>query len=392
MFHHHQRGLRFSHKAIENLPTPSEKPAEYSDQIAVGLRIYVGTSGAKRWRYRYRFEGKAGVIVLGKFPSMSLEKARTLAREKEAMIGDGIDPKLEKLKRRECPTFKEFTEEVFIPYAKRELRGIKDTLNRINNKLIPRFGDMKLIHIRREHVAAMVEDLAAKISGTTANRTRSLLSSILEKAIDYGHIEVNPTKQVRRCKENGPRVTFMCDDETSRFHKELLKEVDKKVLSAEALYLIFLTGMRRTEALSLTWKQIDLDNCLIHIPNPKNGIAKTIPLNSFAVGLIKDIQRERGTQSSFLFPGRGKTGHLTEVRKTLKALKERANVAELVTHDLRRLFASALANQGESLRNIGALLGHKNLKTTEKVYAHLTGHTLRASSEKFVEKLNSLAA
>lgn len=392
MSRQHPTSFRFSHKSIENLPTPTEKPTEYSDQVAVGLRVYVGTTGAKRWRYRYRFEGKPGVMVLGKFPSMSLEKARTLAREKEAMITDGIDPKLEKIKRLACPTFREFTEEVYIPYAKRERRGIKDTLNRIDNKLMPRFGDMKLTHIRREHVAAMVDELAAKISGTTANRTRSLLSSIMEKAIDYGHIEVNPTRQVRRCKENGPRITFLRDDETSRFHKELLKEVEKKNVAAEALYLIFLTGMRRAEALSLTLNQVDLENGYVHIPNPKNGIAKSIPLNSLAVKLIKDILRERGMQSRFLFPGRGKTGHLMDVRKGLQMLKERANITELVTHDLRRVFATILANQGESLRTIGGLLGHKDLKTTEKVYAHLTGQTLRSSSEKFVEKLNSLAA
>ena len=391
MTQQHPTNFRFSHKAIENLPIPKYKPAEYSDQIVVGLRIYVGISGAKRWRFRFRYDGKPCVMVLGKFPSMSLEKARDLAREKELLITDGIDPKLEKIKRQSCPTFKTFTEEVFIPYAIRERKGIKDILNRIDNKLMPQFGNMKLINIRREHVVAMVELLAADISGVTANRTRSLLSSIMEKAIDYGHIELNPTRQIRKCQENGPRTVHLKDEEAARFHAELTKEVERHNPSAEALCLLFLTGLRKSETYGLTWKQVDLDKATIFIPFPKNGIPKTIPMNSLALKLVKDIHRYRGAHSRFLFPGSGKSGHIRETRKTFRMIKELSGVNDLRPHDLRRSFATILYNQGESLSTIGKLLGHEDLRTTEKVYAHLQSDTLRTTSERFVEKLISLA-
>jgi len=384
--------FRFTTRALEKLPIPVDEGEEYSDALAVGLRFYIGTSGCRSWRYRYRFEGKKGSVVLGHYPATPLDEARELAWEKERMRRDGIDPKAEKKRRRECPTFEQFVDEVYLPFAEQERKSIVNIKSQLNTKLLPTFGAMKLIHIERSDVIAFVEKLAKDVSGTTANRARSLLSAILEMSIYHQIIETNPAKGIRKCKENGPRVTFMRDDALTRFYKELVAEVEKESVTAEAIYGLFATGMRSKELRSLRWDQVDLDNAVVYLPDPKNGVPTGKPLNSLALKLFSDIYRRRGQESEFVFPGRGEKGYLVDCRKTLKKLKDRAGVSDLVPHDFRRLFATILANNGENLRNIGSLLGHRNLRTTEEVYAHLVTPTLRTSSETFVGKVNALMA
>ena len=82
--------------------------------------------------------------------------------------------------------------------------------------------------------------------------------------------------------------------------------------------------------------------------------------------------------TGFVFPGRGKTGHLAEPKKGWQRILSRAGLGDLRIHDLRRTLGSWQAKQGASFAIIGKSLNHKNQNTTA-IYARLDLDPVRDS-------------
>lgn len=391
--------FRFSHKAIDRLQAPPKDGAasnkEYSDEVEIGLRIAVFKSGRKSWRFRFTVDSEKGTITFGTFPAINVEKARELTRDCKVLIAEGRDPRTVRQEKRQSPTLQQFVDDIYLPFAERERSSIKDIRNRLKNKILPVLGKKKLSQITKADIAVMINKLATEISGTTANRTKSLCSAIFNKAIEFDLMTSNPTKGIKKLKENGPRTRYMDDDEVTRFLHVLNTEVEKGNLSAQAIYVLFFSGLRRSEVLSARWENLSLERGTLFIPKPKNGQPRTAPLNSFAVQMLRKIKEERGHNSPFIFNSRAKSGHMHEVRKTLKSIMKQSNIECLTTHDLRRGFASMIANidgGGVDLRTIGELIGHKDIRTTQRTYAHLANKSLQNASELLVTKVEGLMA
>ena len=72
---------------IKNLK-PKEKLYRVADSN--GLAIEVSAKGGKKWRFRYRFNKKASMVSLGKYPSIKLKDARVLKDEYQLLLSQGI--------------------------------------------------------------------------------------------------------------------------------------------------------------------------------------------------------------------------------------------------------------------------------------------------------------
>ena len=79
------------------------------------------------------------------------------------------------------------------------------------------------------------------------------------------------------------------------------------------LLLALFTGMRRSEILPLKWQHIDLIGGTLAVPRTKNGDPLELPLSDFLIDLFRQRQALVG-QSQWVFPSRGETGHLAEVK------------------------------------------------------------------------------
>ena len=87
-------------KGIENTK-PMDRPYKLAD--GSGLCLLVTPSGARLWRWRYRFEGKEKMMALGEYPIIGLAQARERHLCARKKLGSGIDPMAER-KAEACST------------------------------------------------------------------------------------------------------------------------------------------------------------------------------------------------------------------------------------------------------------------------------------------------
>lgn len=210
----------------------------------------------------------------------------------------------------------------------------------------------------------------------TVVRYMAALSHAFTIAVnEWGWLEDNPLRKVRKPIEPRGRVRFLDEDERAR----LLNACRQS--DCEALYpvvvLALSTGMRQGEILSLTWPQIDLVRGYIYLSETKNGERRTVPLVSHAKELIGDLSKVRRIDTKLLFSSTIKPQSPVAIRRPWGDALKMAGIQDFRFHDLRHTAASYLAMNGASLAEIAEILGHKTLQMVKR-YAHLSEqHTSR---------------
>ncbi len=186
----------------------------------------------------------------------------------------------------------------------------------------------------------------------------------------------NPAEGVTKFRERS-RDRFLQPSELPRFF-EAVAQAPRD--TRDFLLLALLTGARRSNVLAMRWEDVRIEEATWRIPQTKTGEALTVPLVAEAVAVL-ETRRVFAGDSPWIFPSRGKTGHMVEPKRAWVAVKKRAGVEDLHLHDLRRSLGSWQAATGASLVTIGKSLGHSNVSTTA-IYARLNLDPVRASLEK----------
>jgi integrase/recombinase XerD len=161
------------------------------------------------------------------------------------------------------------------------------------------------------------------------------------------------------------------------------------------LELLYATGLRISELVTLPLAAARRDPRFLLISG-KGGKERVVPLSEPGrLALARYLEcRERflpeGLPSRWLFPSRGRAGHLTRQRagQLLKELAVKAGLdpEKLSPHVLRHAFASHLLDHGADLRSVQQMLGHADIATTQ-IYTHVQTDRLR----KLVESAHPLA-
>jgi len=81
---------------------PGPKDRKIPD--ALGLYLFVTAKGAKSWRWKYRFAGKEKKLIFGLYPEVSLVRARQLRDDARAELAQGLDPSVERKRRKAIAT------------------------------------------------------------------------------------------------------------------------------------------------------------------------------------------------------------------------------------------------------------------------------------------------
>ncbi|KIC11228.1 recombinase XerD [Leisingera sp. ANG-M1] len=225
------------------------------------------------------------------------------------------------------------------------------------------------------------------LSRATRARRLSAIKQIFRFAFEEGWREDNPAIQIRgpgREKRLPMTLEVIEVDRLLDAARETGRSEADRLRNTCLMELLYATGMRVTELVSLPVTAARGDPRMLLILG-KGGKERMVPLSppareALAQWLLVRDEAEAGREakgasaSRFLFPSRGKSGHLTRHRFYLliKELAVTGGVSpdKVTPHTLRHAFATHLLANGADLRAIQALLGHADIATTE-IYTHV---------------------
>ena len=194
-------------------------------------------------------------------------------------------------------------------------------------------------------------------------------------------IQTNPTKNLELPKRARPLPKLLSTDEIDLLISSA-GDIKTSVRLRAMIELLYASGLRVSELCELPMTAILGDHLLIH---GKGAKERMVPMHAGAISALqKWLDLRDAPDSKYVFPGTGKTGHITR-DGFFKILKKCAVLAGLdpthvSPHVLRHSFASHLLAHGANLRAIQTMLGHEDISTTQ-IYTHVLPEQLRETVE-----------
>jgi len=199
---------------------------------------------------------------------------------------------------------------------------------------------------------------------TSVNVYLAGLRSTFGKAVEWGYIQSNPFRQVKKLKIEKRPPAFIDPSNLGRF----LASIQDVHVRRAAAALIF-SGRRQGELLALRWEDIEDTHYWSTIFKTKQR--KRFPLHPMFRSVLDSLPRE----DERCFP---RWTWVSALSAAIKQALRKAGLGHLRPHDLRHTFASALVIAGQSLRVVQELLAHSDIRSTQ-IYAHLSEDAMAAA-------------
>ena len=376
--------FHFTQKAIRGIEPPSEKRASYKDTQTRELGLLVRATGHKSYFWFRKIRGKPTWKTIGTVEDTTVERAREQARSWSSAAAEWKRGGYKEDKNpfeppRGEPTFGELVD----AYLDRHLRAHAHHPDKAVKSVrwavdlyISDWKSRKLGEIRRSDVQQLHRRLGEERGHPTANRVATLIRTLFNFARNQMEWSgENPVTGMEMFHEE-KRERFVQPEEMPRLLKALESEENPDVVDFVCLALW--TGARKSDVLSMRWSDVSLADNRWLIPHPKNRQQYTVALVPEVVEILS--KRPRVKDSPWVFPGIGRTGHITDYKKRWKELLLRAGIRDLRQHDLRRTLGSWQAASGASLQIIGKSLGHTSIQATQ-IYSKLNLDPVRKSVE-----------
>jgi integrase len=396
---------------------PAEKPYEVVDNEIRGFLARVQPSGTISYYFTYRtMDGTRKRARIGKHPGITAPAARKVAEKLAAQVGLGGDPHSEKKQARikkqkaKHETLGGFIELKYKDWALSHQGRGEETLMLLKGNF-EHLYKKKLVDISAWDVQKWrtVKDKQG-LAPSTVNRRVTTLKAVLNKAVEWDVIPINPLSKIKPLKiDKKSRVRFLSKEEEQTLRVALeTREADirkgrlsgnawrevrgyKTLPSLDSAFADYLkpmvlltlnTGLRRGEVFNLKWTDIDFRQKQLTVEGTtaKSGQTRHIPLNKEAFKLLENWKPQ--SDGLFVFSSPVTGVKFDNVKRSWEALRERAGLPGFWFHDLRHTFASKLVMAGQDLYVIKELLGHSTIQMTER-YAHLAPD-LKASAVEFL--------
>ncbi len=227
--------------------------------------------------------------------------------------------------------------------------------------------------IRGVDIARYRDERLKKVTPATVKRDLVVLSHLFEVARkEWGMHVQNPVRDIKLPPDARARDRRLQIDKGGEDSEE--RRLLNACLEARNPYLLPIvrlaleTAMRQGELVGLRWEHVDLTRRIAHLPDTKNGEARTVPLSSTAVEVLRALPRSIHGE---VFPGL-----TTEaVKRAFARARRRAGLEDLHFHDLRHEATTRLFERGLNIMEVATITGHKDLRMLRR-YTHLKAEEL----------------
>lgn len=287
----------------------------------------------------------------------------------------------------------------------------------INNNIIPYIGDYMTKELNSNVIQTkMINELIKEgKSYSTIKKAYLALNAYYKKIISMGKAEKNPMLGVTLPSQNKfqkKEIKALTKDEQDKFIRQAVSkftnDTDRYRYGRAYIFMMF-TGLRCSEMLGLTWKNIDLVNNIVtvrqslvtvknrEIESENKYIVKLqdstktqagireIPLCNQAIEAITQYKEKyyNGNPDDYVVTSsKNKPLKTRHFERSANYIFKTAGIKASGLHIFRHTFASILFEKNVDIKLISSLLGHSDVSTTYNIYVHLTGKQKKAAIDK----------
>lgn len=384
---------------VESIPYPNSGQIFYRDSDVKGFGLRVGTS-SKVYIAEGKVNGKTVRISIGHHGIFTAEQARSESKNLLGMIARGINPNdVSKAKKAKSVTLREVYQAYLKARSSLKPRTIYD-YDRFMKTYFEEWNNKPLAEISKDMIEMKHKEIGER-SKAQANLAMRFMRAIFNFALGQYEdsagnpiIADNPIKrlsQTRAWYRVERRQTVIKAHDLPKWLNSVnnLTKISYGVNCESArdfLLLALFTGLRREEALSLSWTQIDLKAKTLEIPDPKNHQPHMLPLSDFLFELLNRRFKENNGDSAYVFPGSGVKGYMNDPRDQMQKVIDDSGV-KFTPHDLRRTFITIAESLDISAYALKRLLNHKMANDVTAGYIISDAERLREPMQRITNYL-----
>lgn len=327
--------LDLTERAIARMPAPDPtgKQVLYWDSDLKGFALLCsGTTTAKTFVVQRDLpNGKTRRLTVAAVNEVELDKARELAADMLLDLRRGVDPK-----RKDMDATLKDTLENYLA-ARTALSVASVRVYRQIEKYLEPWLLLPLRTISSDMIEARHRSLATEIGTSTANgvmRTfRVLWNFYSERMPD---LPANPVRRLRRqWFSEAARTRMVRADQLPAFYTAV--NALPNTVARDYILLMLFSGLRRTEAASLKWVDVDLVERVIRVPAKITKAKRKLDLPMSDVVRDMLVTRRRLGDAEFIFPANSASRHIESPDLQLRAVAEATGI-RISSHDLRRTY------------------------------------------------------
>jgi len=304
----------FNPYILDNLPSPEKGFDVVQDLSDPRLRMYVTSRGVKSFFVRKRIHGKDRRIIIGTYPDVDIEQARSAVNEVLAEATKEIPSHRKKI------SFKDFVENYLVHKVHRE----ENSLNKLRRGIDLHFKDLFPINIQDitiEQLKNVLDNIAGR---AMAARMQELLNSIFNYAKEMGYIKHCPMKQIEQIKVNR-RKRPLTKEGLQKLYSVIKEEPNLTIRSA---FLMLIYGFApKSKIFKMRWDDIDFNH----------DLWGEYPLSGKAMLLLQDFPQD----GEWVFMIRGHL-HLIDPRIAWRNIVQKAGIDDLTMDDVHKFLMRLL--------------------------------------------------
>lgn len=365
------------------------------------IRVNYGYEGSKHLKYSETFEGKKSDAIIRENQLKKEIKEGSFIKVTDITVSNLIDEWMQK--KKQTVTQKTYYNYLFRTNVIKEKIGFIKLKN-LNVKLLESFYS----YLSNEYVKKDGKPL----SSTTLLQYYEIINEMIEQAIIWEYIKVNPNSKISKPKKNKTNIEYYTPADVNR----LMCSLEKEPVKYRALISLALdTGCRRGELTGLTWDDVDFTKNTINInkitqyTNSKTGVyekeTKTvnsnriIPFGKTTATVLKKYQIEQkerklklgdkwGNSKRVFTTDTGEDMHPNRPSKIFNNIIKKYDLKPIRFHALRHTSASLMIYSNVQPQIISRKLGHGSTDVTDRIYSHFFEEEFKDTANIMDEYLN----
>ncbi len=372
--------LKLTKSNIDKIPYAKTGQILYHDKNLKGFVLRVGKN-TKTYCVYNTINRKNKQINIGRHGVFTVEQARIKAKEHLYLMAQGINPeqKEEELSKQKM-TLIELADDFLSVRTQLKPKTKRDYKYYIE-KYLADWANKPVSNITEKMFLKRYLWIGENKGHATANNVRRYIGSLLNYAVVVHEIfDQNPAGIIRKTRSSYPdkrRTNVISPSDLPIWWKAV--EGLESVNLTDYLKLVLFTGLRRAEAASLKWSDINFKERTLSISDTKNGEDLTIPIGEYLYELL--LNRSKTSKDEWVFAANSREGHLAEPKKAVYHVRKACGVYFTV-HDLRRTYMTIAASLDISAYALKRLVNHKTSHDVTGGYIILGIEQLRAPVQK----------